>query len=148
MWTDRTHVLGVMYHVGCLNRNMPEKEKINSRNQSFKIFLSDKITAFVVPTVKLTELMNSHAKLRPISNQLIRSSTSIGANVHEAQGCSSRKEYRRYFEHALKSAHETVYWLFLVTKLETKLALRAHKLMKECEEIKKVLARSVSSLKQ
>lgn len=49
-----------------------------------------------------------------IANQIIRSATSIGANVMEAKGASSKKDYANFFAHALKSANETKYWLTIL----------------------------------
>lgn len=48
-----------------------------------------------------------------IGDQVMRSATSIGANVIEARASSSRLEFKKFHEIALKSAHETVYWLSL-----------------------------------
>jgi len=49
-----------------------------------------------------------------ITNQLLRSATSIGANVVEAQSCNSRKDFTIFFNHSLKSSNETKYWLGLL----------------------------------
>lgn len=49
-----------------------------------------------------------------IADQLLRSSTSIGANLVEAKSSSSKREFIKYFEIALKSANETKYWLCLL----------------------------------
>lgn len=48
-----------------------------------------------------------------MGDQLLRSGTSIGANIVEGKSSSSRKEFVRYYEIALKSANETNYWLCL-----------------------------------
>jgi four helix bundle protein len=49
-----------------------------------------------------------------IIDQLIRSATSIGANLIEARAASSRLEFKRFYEISLKSANETKYWLCLL----------------------------------
>jgi four helix bundle protein len=49
-----------------------------------------------------------------IGDQLLRSGTSVGANVVEASAASSRKDFTRYYEIALKSANESKYWLCLL----------------------------------
>lgn len=78
-------------------------------------------------------------------NQLFRSCTSIGANIHEAKGSSSKKEFCRYYEIALRSANESEYWLEIVNELfqieETKL------LLNEVRELKKILAAIIIKLK-
>jgi four helix bundle protein len=48
------------------------------------------------------------------TDQLLRSSTSIGANLIEAKSSSSKKEFARYYEIALKSSNEALYWLYLL----------------------------------
>lgn len=47
-------------------------------------------------------------------NQLIRSATSVGANLFEARASSSRLEFKKFYEIALKSANETKYWLCML----------------------------------
>jgi len=71
----------------------------------------------------------------------------VGANIHESRGCKSIKQHAHYFEIAMRSGHETSYWLFLVGKMEKKLSLKAHKLRKECIEIEKVLQTSIISMR-
>ena len=51
---------------------------------------------------------------RIISDQLLRSATSIGANVIEAQAASSRKDSTNFFNYALKAANECKFWLGLL----------------------------------
>lgn len=82
-----------------------------------------------------------------VAKQLIRSSISVGANVVEATNSSTRTEFKRYYEIALKSGNETKYWLcilrdgFEINDEEIKT------LLKECTELCKILASSVISLK-
>lgn len=51
-----------------------------------------------------------------MSNQLFRSGTSIGANVHEAQSCESRADFIHKMKVAAKEAEESRYWLILCQK--------------------------------
>ncbi len=82
-----------------------------------------------------------------IGEQLLRSATSIGANVVEAQGASSRKDYTNFFSHALKSANETKFWLGLLRDSGKADKENADKLLKETTEIAKILATSILSLR-
>ncbi|MGA9292585.1 MAG: four helix bundle protein [Ignavibacteriaceae bacterium] len=50
----------------------------------------------------------------PLINQLLRSSTSVGANLAEARSAHSKKDFSRYYEISLKSSNETKYWLCLL----------------------------------
>lgn len=121
-------------------KNTGEKE------ESFQAFLDNKIDTFVIDVIELTELMRKYRKLHSMSDQLIRSVTSIGANIHEARGCASRKEYTRYFVHSRKSSCETSYWLYLVKKLEPKLNIKAHHLHKRSIDIENILSSTILSL--
>jgi len=68
-------------------------------------------------TLQIIEFIDDFPKrtvFNVISKQLLRSVTSIGANIAEGYGSFSRKEYRRYLGIALKSANETDYWLMII----------------------------------
>lgn len=71
---------------------------------------------------------------------------SIGANVVEAANSSSRLEFKRYYEIALKSSNETKYW-FCILREGFEIADDIKPLLKECDEISKILASSILSLK-
>lgn len=70
--------------------------------------------AFSVSIVKLTKELESKEIPFAIINQILRSGTSIGANVHEGKSGSSERELVRYLSISLKSANETEYWLKII----------------------------------
>jgi four helix bundle protein len=80
-------------------------------------------------------------------DQLLRSSTSIGANIVEAKSSSSKREFIRYFEIALKSANETKYWLCLFRDAIKSDRKKTEDLINEADEISKMLASSILTLK-
>jgi len=82
-----------------------------------------------------------------IGDQLIRSATSIGANMIEAQSSSSRREFIKFYEISLKSANEAIYWLSLLRDSYPELKLKSEKLIKENSEICKMLGSSILTLK-
>jgi four helix bundle protein len=82
-----------------------------------------------------------------IGDQLLRSATSIGANVVEAQGAGSRKDYTNFFTHALKSANETKFWLGLLRDSGKSEREATDKLLTEATELSKILATSILTLK-
>ncbi len=84
---------------------------------------------------------------RIISGQLLRSATSIGANVIEAQAASSRKDYTNFFNYALKSANECKFWLGLLRDSGQGNKEPVNKLLKETTEIANILATSILTLK-
>ena len=72
---------------------------------------------------------------------------SVGANIVEAQNSSSRLEFKRFYEIALKSSAETKYWLCILRDGFDYKDEGIELLLKECTEISKILGASVVSIK-
>lgn len=83
----------------------------------FKKQFVERLINFSISIIDLTDDFPEKAKYWPIRDQIIRSATSIGANVMEIRSSSSKRDYIKFFEIALKSANETEYWLLLIKKL-------------------------------
>ena len=83
-----------------------------------------------------------------IVDQLLRSSTSIGANVIEGKSGSSKKNLLYFFSVALRSANETKYWLCLIRDTFTIQKEEVNILIKEANEISKIIAKSIITLKK
>ena len=81
-----------------------------------------------------------------IFDQLIRSGTSIGANIIEAKSGSSTKDFRNFYTIALKSANETKYWLCLIRDTIDK--DKINELIKEADELSKIIASIIINLKK
>ena len=71
-----------------------------------------KTIEFSLALIEYVELLEEKKKFI-VAKQLLRSGTSIGANVHEAQGAESRADFIHKFKIAAKEAEETKYWLVL-----------------------------------
>ena len=84
----------------------------------------------------------------PVMNQLLKSSTSIGANIVEARSGNSRKTMINYYSVALRSANETKYWLRLVRDAFEVDRKEIDLLIAEADELSKILAKSILTLKQ
>ena len=117
--------------------------------EKFKSDFIKRLINFSLKILKLTGLIKKEPNLWSLSDQLIRCSTSIGANVVEAKSSSSKKEYINYFQISLKSANETKYWLLLLRehKKGDKISEEADKLLQEAEEISNILGSSILTLK-
>jgi len=87
-----------------------------------------------------TKLLDSNLNNSVIIKQMIRSGTSIGANVHESKGGTSKKDFSHYFSIALKSANETMYWFGLLRDTNPNYSDKAGELMSELDEIIRILA--------
>lgn len=82
-----------------------------------------------------------------IGDQLLRASTSIGANLIEAQAASSRRDFIKFYEIALKSANETKYWICLLRDSMEEFKPQCELLLKEVVEISNMLGSSILTLK-
>lgn len=81
------------------------------------------------------------------TNQLIRSSSSIGANIHEAKYAQSRADFINKFEIALKESFETEYWLELLYR-KNRLDEKLYKSLKnKCGSIRRRLIASITTAK-
>ncbi len=107
--------------------------------------IPDRTFKFSVKIVELVSKLPLNSAGRAISNQMVRSGTSVGANVEEAQNSGSKKEFIHGMTIALKEARETYYWLRLVE--ESKVLTDLSSLMKENLEIVKILTSSIKKAK-
>lgn len=120
---------------------------MQNEKEEFKKDFIRRLIKFSIEIIKLGEKMKKSQILWPIIDQVIRSATSIGANVVEAKASSSKKDYLRFFEIALKSANETKYWLILIKEVATEFREEANSLLEEADEISRVIGASVLTLK-
>lgn len=103
---------------------------------------------FSIDTVKYLRANKWDGFSLIVAKQVMRSAMSVGANVVEAVNSSTRVEFKRYYKIALKSSNETKYWFCI---LRDGFEIRDEmlgKLLKECDEISKILAASVLSIKK
>ena len=82
-----------------------------------------------------------------IVNQILRSGTSIGANIHEANYASSRADFIAKMQIALKECYETEYWLELFVKTAIISEDVYKKLKNDCGKIRKLLISSINTAK-
>ncbi len=103
---------------------------------------------FSLNVIALADTLPNKRSAWVVADQLIRSSTSIGANLIEATASSSRLEFKKFNEISLKSANETKYWLCLLR--DAKLANQSSitKLLDEVIEIANMIAAGVIKLKR
>jgi four helix bundle protein len=116
-------------------------------NPKFKSDLRERCYRFSLSIIKLTDALPNKRSAWVISDQLIRSATSIGANLVEARASSSRLEFKKFYEIALKSANETRYWLGLLLDSQLADAIKISPLLSEVVEIANMLASGVLKLK-
>ena len=83
-----------------------------------------------------------------IVNQLLRSGTSIGANIHEANYASSKADFIAKMQIALKECHETGYWLALFEKTKLIDEEQYKKAKNGCGKIRRLLIASINTAKE
>ena len=108
--------------------------------------LREKSYDFALVAVKLGyELMEKREFI--LSKQFIRSATSIGANMEEAVGAYSRKEFLHKITISYKEARETRYWIKLLRDSNWIESERADLLLSDLEEILKMMGATIKTLK-
>lgn len=80
-------------------------------------------------------------------NQIIRSATSIGANIHEANYASSKADFINKFHIALKECTETEYWIEMLAGSNCITEEISKELLQDCGVIRKMLVKSVNTAK-
>ena len=98
-----------------------------------------KSKAFAVRVVRLCRYLREEKKEFILSNQLLRSGTSIGANVHEGKYAQSTDDFISKNSIALKETAETEYWLELLHETEYITKAEYDSIAKDCSELAKLL---------
>lgn len=125
------------------NNDSVKENWSNDQREVFKMRLID----FSVSVMKACGELRKDPVLWPVCDQLVRSATSVGANINEAQGAGSRKDFANYFQIALKSARETRYWIQVIERYEHKKGKVLAPLFKENEQLVGILQASIKTLR-
>lgn len=120
---------------------------MNSREQ-FKEEFKRRIYNFILRLIEFIDCLPDNRVCRIIENQLLRSGTSIGGNYFEAQSASSRRDFINYFNHSLKSANESKFWLTLLKDVKKANTEEIDILLRELLEIANIFATSILTLKR
>ena len=103
--------------------------------------------AFAVRVMNLCELLRQRKKAAAVVSQLLRSGTSIGANIHEANYASSRSDFINKLQIALKECYETDYWLDIFHTAEMLSEEEFKSMYALCSKIRKLLIASINTAK-
>ena len=107
----------------------------------------EKAKDFAVNIVNLCRNIKETKRESVLTNQLLRSGTSIGANLHEAQYAQGTKDFISKFEIALKECHETEYWLELLHETGYIPDDQYKPLQNDCGSIRRMLIASINTVK-
>jgi four helix bundle protein len=121
--------------------------KTQNQNLKLKTDLRNRCYNYSVRIIRFIASFPEKRLYWVISDQLLRSATSIGANVIEAKSASSKRDFIKFYEIALKSANETIYWLGLLKDALNVNGIEIEDLQKETVELSKMIAASIITLK-
>ncbi len=103
---------------------------------------------FAQRIVRLYKHLLAHGQPRSLADQILRSGTSIGANMEEATGGFSRRDFIAKCSIAYKEARETHYWLRLLRDTECLELPLAHSLLVDAEELRRMLSAIVRTARE
>ncbi|MCL2207695.1 MAG: four helix bundle protein [Fibromonadales bacterium] len=109
--------------------------------------VAEKSYNFAVNVVQLYKYLSETKKEFVLSKQFLRSGTSIGANVREAQQAQSKPDFLNKMNIALKEANETLYWIDLLFDTDYIPIEKKQHYRKECNELTSLLAAIVKTTK-
>ena len=110
--------------------------------------IEQKSFSFAVRTVRLYKHLTDHKKEYVISKQLLRSGTSIGANVSEAERAQSKADFIAKMHIALKEANETDYWLRLLYASEYLSETEFESMYRDVDELISIIVAICKTAKQ
>ena len=109
--------------------------------------MRDKSKDFAKKIIFLCREMKTEHKETVLINQLLRSGTSIGANIYEAQYAQSTKDFISKLEIAQKECFETQYWLDLLYETECMKETTYKSIQNDCGAIRRMLVSSLNTIK-
>jgi four helix bundle protein len=125
-----------------------QKPNTKTINQNSKTEFKTRVYIYTIKSLRFIAGLPEDRINRIIINQLIRSLTSIGANIIEAKASNSKKDFARYFDIALKSANETKYWLCLLRDTNEAIdRTKIEEIIGETVEVSNILASSLLTMR-
>jgi len=107
----------------------------------------DKSYAFSLRIIKLYKFLVEDKKEFVLSKQVLRSGTSIGANIEEAIGSQSSKDFLYKFSIAYKETRETHYWIRLLRDSDYLSVESSNSVLSDCEELLRLIGSIQKTLK-
>ncbi|MBI3109585.1 four helix bundle protein [Candidatus Daviesbacteria bacterium] len=112
-----------------------------------KYDLEERTATFAESIIELCKNVPKNVVTIPIVDQLLRAGTSIGANYCEANGASSKKDFKNKIFICKKEAKETKYWLRLLAKAINETREACRKLWQEAQELTLIFSKIAFSTK-
>jgi len=112
-----------------------------------KYNLEERTAQFGEEVIKFCKEINQDTISKPLINQLVRSATSIGANYMEANGASSRKDFKNKIYICKKESQETKHWLRMIRQCKPFREEKLNELSREVQELTLIFGKIVSTMK-
>ncbi len=112
-----------------------------------KSVMLDKSKDFAVEVIELCKSIKETKKESVMTNQLIRSGTSVGANIHESKYAQSTSDFINKMQVALKECYESEYWLELLNRTGYIDDKRYKAIINETGQIRRMLISSINTIK-
>lgn len=126
-----------------------KSEKVREDAQRPRTDLPDRTFIFARRIVTLCQTLNERPGVgRTLCNQLLRSGTSIGANVEEGQASHSRADFVAKYSIACKEARETHYWLRLIAAVKIIDEVKLEDLIDECNQLIAILTSIIKTTRK
>jgi four helix bundle protein len=109
--------------------------------------LDDRLLEYGARIIRLVESLPNTVVGRRVGDQLLRSSTSAGANYEEARGAESKEDFVHKMQISLKELRESNYWLRLLVKSDKISAAQMTGLLDESSQLRAILSKSVATAK-
>ena len=109
--------------------------------------LRNRAKALALHVISVCDDIDTRKGRGVLVNQIIRSATSIGANIHEANYASSKADFINKFHISLKECVETEYWIEMLEGCKAISSDIAQSLLQECGIIQRMLAKSITTAK-
>ena len=108
--------------------------------------IQKKAYQLAVNIIRFCKSNNNDRLINPLVMQLLRSDTSVGANIEEAQQSESKKDFIHKIKISLKEAYEVRYWLNLFKDTESSVT-NCEDLLQQIDEVIRLLVSSIKTLK-
>ena len=117
---------------------------MNQLNNKYN--LEERTAKFGENVIRFCRTISLDTISKPLINQLVRSSTSIGANYMEANGASSRKDFKNKIHICKKESQETKHWLRMLASSYPNKKTEISELWKECQELTLIFQKIISTM--
>jgi four helix bundle protein len=118
---------------------------VNSQTKIYDV--RERAYCYALEIVKFLETLPNDYIAQAMGKQLLRSATSVGANIVEAKASSSKKDFANFYSYSLKSANESKFWLGLLQDAGKVDRTRVRPLLDETHELSNILAASLLTMR-